>query len=835
MGSGAFLVQTCRQLAEELVTAWELHDCQPSISADVKPRLHARRIVAQRCLYGVDLNPMAVELAKLSLWLHSFTLGAPLSFLDHHLRAGNSLIGFRDISEVIVPGSNAYGQYQTFMSYLNGINARADATLEEVQHDRQDFQAGQALIAPYRRRCDFRMAALGFVDMKGINVGAVEMRLQSGSGGYACGPMENDAGQTVMEHETPGEDAHALYAPVQASLFPSVAEGPPAPSRSGRTRSRRDAVAEKIAEARRAAAVHGFFHWELEFPEAFYDERGRKPDAGFDAVIGNPPWERMKLQEIEFFASRAPEVAAAPTAAHRRKLIADLARTNPELADKYKHVLLDTRRAMDYMRKSGVYPLLGHGDLNLYALFVERAMGLTAPRGRTGLVTPSGIASDAGSQTFFRTITEAGRLVDFIDFENKKHFFPEVDSRFKFAVSIFSGIEASPIETRCAFFIHRMEELADPERVFTLAPEDFALLNPNTRTCPVFRTRADAELTGEIYRRVPILVNENDEEGGNPWGIRFSTMFHMTNDSGLFRTAEQLDAAGFWHGTDHAWHKGRECYVRLYEGKMVQMFDHRAARIVVDPQNLFRPARPEPTFAAEKVDPNFTVNSRFYVPKSAVTKRLGEEPPWHLGFKEITAPTNERTFILAAFPPEGFGNKIPLLRFGGVSDRQRGYLLLANLSTYVFDFVCRQKIHGQTLNYYIVKQLPVLPPSAYEAPIQGRDVRPWIRDCVLELTYTASDMEGFARDLGYDGPPFVWDDARRLHLRCRLDALFFLLYGLTREQAGYVLDTFSSVRKNDLARFGCFRTRELILGYYNAVSAGDLDAGKSAQETGTEQ
>jgi hypothetical protein len=244
--------------------------------------------------------------------------------------------------------------------------------------------------------------------------------------------------------------------------------------------------------------------------------------------------------------------------------------------------------------------------------------------------------------------------------------------------------------------------------------------------------------------------------------------------------------------------------------------------------NLFRPASPEPVTRAQHEDPKFLLKPQFWVPKDAVADRLAGETPWRLGFKEITSPTNQRTFILAALPPEGFGNKVPLIVLPDGDTRRQAPALMANLSAFILDFTVRQKIGGQTLNYFIVKQLPVLPPSAYATPFHGHDLRPWLRERVLELTYTAVDMEGFARDLGFAGLPFHWDEERRLHLRCQLDALFFHLYGIDRTDAGYILDTFPIVRENDMAAFGRYRTKDLILAYWNAFAAGDLGAWISA-------
>ncbi len=180
--------------------------------------------------------------------------------------------------------------------------------------------------------------------------------------------------------------------------------------------------------------------------------------------------------------------------------------------------------------------------------------------------------------------------------------------------------------------------------------------------------------------------------------------------------------------------------------------------------------------------------------------------------------------IAAAAPAVAFGNKLPLVHLSEGMTAAQTAALLANLNAFALDYAARQKIGGQTLNFFIVEQLPVLPPSAYEADWHGVLLRDFIREKVLELCYTANDLKGFAEDMGYDGPPFPWDEERRLHLRCQLDALYFHLYGLTRDETAEILDTFPIVKRQDEARYGSFRTRELILAYYNAYAAGNMDA-----------
>ena len=293
----------------------------------------------------------------------------------------------------------------------------------------------------------------------------------------------------------------------------------------------------------------------------------------------------------------------------------------------------------------------------------------------------------------------------------------------------------------------------------------------------------------------------------------------MTSDSHLFRTAAQLDAEGFYPVEGNRWKRGEELYLPLYEGKMVQAFDHRAASVVVNPENLNRPAQPREATSAEHADPDWLPDPQFWVTASECGWTSGSN--WVLGFKEITAPTNVRTFIATLFPAVGFGNKVPILK-PETTDRNE-WLLAANLNSMLFDYVTRQKVQGQTLNLFILEQLPVIVPEDYDRPFGATTARDLVRDHVLRLTYTAHDMAPFARDLGYAGPPIVWDEEERRHLRARLDALYFHLYGLSREDAAYVLDTFPIVRRQDEAAFGSYRTKDLILAYMNALAAGDTE------------
>ena len=508
-------------------------------------------------------------------------------------------------------------------------------------------------------------------------------------------------------------------------------------------------------------------------------------------------------------------------------------------------------------------------------MFVERASHLVKPTGIVGIITPSGIAADLGASAFFRTLTtpspsvplpagegsksaaaitprplgegqgvrestnlatNGARLAALFDFENKKVFFPDVHASFKFCALVFGGTNRSFNVSRCAFYLHNIEELeaidatGKQSRILELSATDFSAVNPNTGAAPIFRNARDAQITTATYRRQPVLVNKSDAKNiQKVWPVRYATMFHMTNDSHLFMRHDDLQTQGWYPIGANKWKKGEAEAVPLYEGKMVQMYDHRAASVIVNEENLHRPAQQESTTEIEHANSDFLPTHQFWVTKNEVVAKYSGS--WVFGFKEISAPTNIRTMIACIAPAVGFGNKLPL--FLPEMGSEKSYikfapLLLANFNSFAFDFVLRQKIQGQTLNLFIIEQLPLIKPEQFESLLSHQTIADYIRAEVLHLTYTAHDLAPFARDMGYvntDGsvkPPIVWDATDRLHRQCRLDALFFNLYGIDRDDAAYILDQFPIVARQDQAAHGKFLTKELILAYMNAVKAGDF-------------
>jgi hypothetical protein len=798
-----------------------------------------RRIVLKRVIYGVDANPMAVELAKLSLWLHSFTVGAPLSFLDHHLRVGDSLFG-EFVGPVEADLRARFGMFvnpavvQARMSAsgMAIVEALADADLGEVHSSAEAFHGVEEATAPLRAFLDLYHAARWLP--------SADAAEEAGRGVLFGGNYgDPTAIASGAELKPPRADAAGI---------PRKGRGAPIPAADAH------AAAERfVTSARALAARHRFLHWEAAFPGVWDEWERPDPAGGFDAVIGNPPWDRMKMQEVEWFAARVPAVALAQRASDRKRLVASLRKAGDPVAAAYDDAAGTAERAAAVAAggspfangkerggDSRDYPLLSGGDTNLYALFVERAARLARRDGIVGLLVPSGVAADKGAAPFFRGISTTGRLGALLDFENRRTtmglepFFPDVDSRFKFCALVFGGRERSFAAAECAFF--QQDASAAEATAFALTPEDFAAVNPNTGTAPVFRTLRDAEITRGIYRRLPVLVDRREAQPRALWPVRYATTFHMTNDSGLFRTVAELEERGAYRVAGQRWEKGDALWLPLYEGKMVQAFDHRAASVVVNPENVNRPAQPDSATGEQHKDSSWLPTPQFWVDASALPPAC---TPAVIGFKDVTAPTNIRTMVAAFVPSTACGNTLPILgpdtlATGDALIREQqspsdayswfAPLLLANLNALILDYVARQKVQGQHLNSYIVEQLPLVPPDAFAQRFGPKTAEQIIRDDVLRLTYVSHDMEAFARDQGYEGPPFPWDEEDRLRRRARLDALFFHLYGIGRDDAGYVLGTFPIVEREERERWGRFRSRELILAYMAALAAGNPDA-----------
>lgn len=539
----------------------------------------------------------------------------------------------------------------------------------------------------------------------------------------------------------------------------------------------------------------------LDWKEAFPHVFGEGGSGGFSCVIGNPPWERVKVQDREFFSLTDPATAEAVSAAERKRRIAAMPTANPELHASYIEARDRAQRMLDYARGSDRYPLTGKGDVNLYMLFAELAQSLVAPDGLAGLLVPSGIATDDSTKDFFTGLMDSKRLASLYDFENRNKVFEDVDGRFKFSAIVFGGQRREFPEADFVFFAHDTDATHERHRSrhIPLSASDMRLLNPNTRTCPIFRSRRDAELTKAVYRRVPILIDHNREQGGNAWGIKFLRMFDQTNDAEHFLEAKEWARKGYAL-RGNVYSKDKKRALPLYEAKMVQAFDHRAASVVVEDDNWVRQGQKAESSLVEHANPEFAVMPRWWVAEETVDASLEGHPgnrPWFVGFKDITSPTNERTMIASFVPRTAATNKLVLM-LSDVPPRAQS-CLLANLNSYVFDYTTRQKIGGITLNFFIVEQLPALPPESYadKCPWSKREtLEQWISDRALKLSCTAEDLIPLAQACEFKGSRgdgvHVWKDSERATLRAELDAAYFILYGIERPDVEYMLSTFTN-------------------------------------------
>ncbi|MBU2719301.1 SAM-dependent DNA methyltransferase, partial [Acidithiobacillus ferridurans] len=331
---------------------------------------------------------------------------------------------------------------------------------------------------------------------------------------------------------------------------------------------------------------------------------------------GNPPWEVSQMSEEEFFTTRAP-IIAQQAGDKRKQAIAALPKTDPRLWAAYVSESQRIAASNNFYRESGRFALSAVGKLNTYPLFAETMSQLVAPLGRAGFIVPTGIATDDSTKAYFSYLIHNALLVRLQAFENEEFIFPSVHHSFRFCMLTLGKSN----QAEFVFFARQPSQIHDPRRLFRLTPDEFRLLNPNTLTCPVFRSAQDAELTKKLYRAAPVLIDDARPDG-NPWGIRFSQgLFNMTSDSHLF-----ADAPG----------SGR---LPLYEAKMIHQFDHRWATYTPDGDS-------RDVTLAEHRDPNFTVTPRYWVDAAEVEQRLADKGwtrGWLMGWRDITSAHVLRT------------------------------------------------------------------------------------------------------------------------------------------------------------------------------------------------
>lgn len=826
-GSGHFLVAAARRIAKRLA-AHRTADPEPP-PEQIRTAL---RDVIGSCLYGVDLNPLAVELAKVSLWLEAMEPGRPLAFLDAQIKVGNALIGATPkLLEDGIP-DDAFkpieGDDKKIASSLERRNR-----LEREQPDQGDlFGSPTSLVLSNSGLASEMRALLGVSGLSLADIAVQRQRLA----GYS--------NSTEYRHRKLIADTWcaAFVWPKTDTAAPAVTE-----AQFQRLLADRDALTpDQRAEVELIAAEYRFFHWHLEFPHLFPTLGGADTNpvtgwgGGFTAICANPPWDKVDFEDTKYFASVNPDIANT-TGAQRKSKIATWMSDNPAAAARYHSARRKVKGTFHFAKRSGVFPQIstpvkGVNSIQLDHLFAEQMTELVAPDGRFGALIPTTIANGAGAQHLFKSLVERAAISAIFDFENREKLFP-IDSRITFCVFAASGRGTRERSTRLAFGLREVKQLVDT-RIFELSPEEIRRLNPNSGTLPTFQTRRDADITLGIYERVPVFIVDGDPEG-NPWQVTTKNLYNMTDDSHLFRTREALEDEG-WTLSGNVFERDGQRMLPLYEAKMVDFYNHRAADVVLSETALNRKNQPRYLSEGELRNRDRLVMPLHWVPEfdvptgevdgrgrptfhKGVASRLADvnwDRQWLFGWCDVTAATNERTAIAGLIPRAGVGHKFPLMFLPAdvdAADKAAG--LVACMSSFVFDFVSRQKIGGTSMGVFIWKQLPVLRWAVLRAHMS------FLRPRVAELACTASDMASLAEDLGWTKLP-SWDEARRAQLRAELDAYVFILYGVERDDVDYIMETFQTdtggLKNNEIAKYGSYRSKELVLEKFDKLRVAGL-------------
>lgn len=582
-GSGHIVLAMARTIAWYVCTLRTGEDNPASL--DYRQAL---REVISRCVYAVDYNPDAVELCKVVLWIEGYCAGKPLSFLDHHIRCGNSVLGVSDLQMLIdgVPDKALTAEDKDTLKALKKLNQEAVKAVNGNTGNEPTF----GFENPFGIE-EMSIAQIGLADkIRFINhlpedtleqeiVKQLRWQELMASARVDClrracdiyayafyhtvkaDELYKDKGGTDKELDLEAEVPYTktvMRALQEIEAMECLEKGKPLPTYY------RQLSADFKTEVKRMAEEQRFFHWCVEFPEVFAANKG------FDVMCGNPPWDKIKVEDKKWFESHGrADIVNAGTASQRKKAIADLPSTDPILYKEYAKALADAEALSRFVRLAGRFDLTATGDIDLYPMFAELCLSFS--KEAWGLVIPTGIAVNDSNKAFFSKLIDENRLVSLYDFENREKLF-DIDSTNHFCLLTIGKEQDTPRTVKGGFFLTRLDHLLDPRRIYTLQTSDFARLNPNTKTCPVFRTSRDAKLTAKIYRNSTILYNEIT--GENPWNIKFGSMIHMSNDSYLFRTYAQLTAQGATLNGNTFTTVDGETYVPLYEGKMIWHYNH---------------------------------------------------------------------------------------------------------------------------------------------------------------------------------------------------------------------------------------------------------------------
>jgi hypothetical protein len=777
-GSGHFLLAASRRMAAEIARIEAGSD-----TPDEAARQHALREVVQHCIYGVDRNPLAVELCRTALWIETIEPGKPLSFLDHHIQCGDSLVGVLD------PKILAEGIPDEAYKPLTGDDQEVCKALKRRNREAEN-RARHGDLFVREAASHYRAPAVSLDDMPEESLADVATKRERWQ------RLHQDPDYLREKHRAdlftaaffaPKTRATAERVPVTEDLL-SLAEG----------QTPRPRVIEYADEL---GAKHRFFHWHL----AFFDVMVK---GGFDVVLGNPPWETMSPDYKEFFSTYDPSVRAMSPADQKATYARLLEHSG--IAAKWEDHCRDLYTAVHFMKSSGRYRLfapgnLGKGDFNVYRMFVETALAATRDGGVSAQYVPEGLYNGANATAIRKELFENFRLTKLGGFENTKEiWFKRVDSRTKFCLYVAwkGGLTE---RFAAAFRINTQERLQNfaSGQALSIPVSVVAEFSPEAMAVMEFAAQSEIDVCAKMYGQYPKFGAEIE---GLPYR-HYMCEVHMGNDRDLFSDGDEG--------------------LPVFEGRMIDAYDYRAKGYVSgrgrsavwDDLPFGSPAK--------RIQPQWRI-----LPEKIPDKLTGRIQCYRIGFGDVASPTNQRGLCAALIPPMTIcGDKVPTII---LSTDDRDHLLwLGVANSLAMDYLVRKKV-SLKMSYTIMDSLP-FPRDFKNTPAADEIAR---RVCAL--CAVGPEMEAFREAAIEAGilpsvADVVEDPSRRAVLAAEIDVLVARdVYGLTQDEMLYILDpanilgkdcgieTFKALRNREVREFGDYRTQTLILDAWQRLGRGGL-------------
>lgn len=833
-GSGHFLIAAAHRLARHLARI-RTGESEPS----PEDYQHALRDVIGHCLYGVDINPMAVELCQVSLWMEAIEPGKPLSFLEHHIQCGNSLLG-------ATPALLAKGIPDDAFNAIEGDGKSICSKLKkENKREREDYASGQgyifsptiklgnlpATVATLDRTRDDTLSDVSTKEsiyaelVKGVDYQNARLLADTWCAAFIWNKDDSELGRlcpTERDFRSIEENPHSINIHVKA-------------------------------EVERLAGEYNFFHWHLAFPDVFRlpeqpplaDNPSTGWNDGFDVVLGNPPWESAELIEKEYFAQVAPHIAAATNKASRAKLIDALRIEHPDIAARWDKAKRKQSAENTFAKHSGLFPTGSKGKLNSYRLFAELASSIMGAEGCMGLVLKTGIITAQDSQDFISSFLKRGHVRTAIDFINTRLIFSDVVANERFCVLVLLGQGSPPATAQFAFALDSPSQLSDRERFFSLTRDELRILNPNDFSVPPLTSNRDKMLVIHMSRFGALVDTSTND---NKWEVRYS-QGHLNSATGspLFaeNTLESLMARGATLARDSSFTlQDGIRLVPVYEGKFIGQMNHRFGTFADVPvkKRFGTKAEANDPSLQDLQCPDYEILPRYWIEESdaqSLYKSKRTIRGWLFTFRDVCrAIVDARTVQACIMPLRLCNDKCPLLIIDADDSKAGtvGVLLNSLWASLPFDYLTRQKLHGSTLTKAIAYQLPTPRATDIESGHWGKPFMSFVWPRAVELTFVTNSLRAFGVDCSYDGPPFRWDEERRFLLRCELDAAYFHLYlgnesrwdldqpelaamfAKPRQAVDYIMETFPIVKRKDEQAHGEYRTKRVVLEIYDEMT-----------------